>query len=290
VRTGFCVFFSTITLAVAAALPLTVKEISLMLRSGYNAAAVERELTTRHFVDNLDEMKRQQLIHAGVTPQLLQDIETGKFAVPKEEVENSRRKLEQESQQRAHAAEQSKKLNTLYQAQQAKERAFAAAQPQSDIIARVVKGNLVRSQNGNLVSFYDEELNRKKIYGLYFSAHWCAPCRKFTPELIAYYNRVAREHPEFEIIFLSMDKTADAMAAYMRETGMPWPAVDFAKRPTVNPLFKYAGSAIPDLVIVDGTGKVLADSYVNGNYIGPAKVLENLDAIFKGSPQVAASR
>jgi len=35
----------------------------------------------------------------------------------------------------------------------------------------LLKGNLVRCQNGLLTSYYDEELTPKKIYGLYFPAH-----------------------------------------------------------------------------------------------------------------------
>ena len=49
------------------------------------------------------------------------------------------------------------------------------------------------------------ELENKKLIAFYYSAHWCAPCRKFTPELVDYYNRVAPQHPEFEIIFISAD-------------------------------------------------------------------------------------
>ena len=81
------------------------------------------------------------------------------------------------------------------------------------------------------------------------------------------------------------------MAGYMRDMGMPWPAIDYAKVPTMAALNKYAGSGIPDLVIIDGTGKVLADSYVNGTYVGPAKVLADLDTLFaKTSESTLATR
>jgi len=43
----------------------------------------------------------------------------------------------------------------------------------------------------------------------------------------------------------------------------------------------------------DASGKVLADSFVGGKYVGPARVLDDLSAIFArggGSPQVAANR
>ncbi|PYK60703.1 MAG: hypothetical protein DME43_04480 [Verrucomicrobia bacterium] len=276
----------------AATLPLTTSEISLMLRSGYSLPTIEAELATRHFADQLDESKRKELIKAGATTQLLDAIESGKFAVPKDELEKARQKMEDQAHERALMAEQAKRNDTLYQNQLLKQRARVVKQGSADAIAGVAKGNLVRLQNGNLVSCYDEELASKQIYGLYFSAHWCGPCRKFTPQLVAYYNQIARDHPEFEIIFVSADKSADGMATYMRESGMPWPAIEYSKLANVPALQKYAGKGIPDLVIVDASGKILADSYVSGKYVGPARVLDDLSAIFArgSSPQVAANR
>ncbi len=72
-------------------LPLTTSDLSLMLRAGYSVPTIEAELATRHFADQLDEAKRSQLIKAGATSQLLDAIESGKFAVPKDELEKSRR-------------------------------------------------------------------------------------------------------------------------------------------------------------------------------------------------------
>ena len=277
----------------AATLPLTTSDISLMLRSGYSVPTIEAELATRHFADQLDEGKRNQLIKAGATTELLDAIESGNFSVPKDELEKSRRKMDEQAAERALMAERAKRNDTLYQNQLLKQRARVVAHGSADAIAGAAKGNLVRLQNGNLVSCYDEELAPKQIYGLYFSAHWCPPCRKFTPQLVAYYTQIAHDHPEFEIIFVSADKSAEDMATYMRESGMPWLAIEYGKLANVPALQKYAGRGIPDLVIVDASGKVLADSFVGGKYVGPGRVLDDLSAIFArggGSPQVAANR
>ena len=277
----------------AATLPLTTSDISLMLRSGYSVPTIEAELATRHFADQLDEGKRNQLIKAGATTELLDAIESGNLSVPKDELEKSRRKMDEQAAERALMAERAKRNDTLYQNQLLKQRARVVAHGSADAIAGAAKGNLVRLQNGNLVSCYDEELAPKQIYGLYFSAHWCPPCRKFTPQLVAYYTQIAHDHPEFEIIFVSADKSAEDMATYMRESGMPWLAIEYGKLANVPALQKYAGRGIPDLVIVDASGKVLADSFVGGKYVGPGRVLDDLSAIFArggGSPQVAANR
>ena len=261
-----------------------------MLRSGYAIPTIETELTSRHFADELDEAKRKQLLKAGATSELLDAIENGKFAVPKDELEKTRRKMEENDRERALASEQAKKNDVLYQKQLFRERTRIVKQG-PDAIADVAKGNLVRVKNGNLVALDDSDLVQKKIYGLYFSAHWCSPCRKFTPKLVEYYNKIVwEEHPEFEIIFISSDKSPEAMATYMNEAGMPWPAVEFGKLANVPTLKKYAGDGIPDLVIVDTTGKVLADSYIRGKYVGPQRALDDLTAIFNSSTQVAANR
>ena len=94
-----------------------------------------------------------------------------------------------------------------------------------------MKGDLVLWKNGSLARFRDDEtLEKKKLFALYFSAHWCAPCRKFTPQLVEFYNRVAPQHPEFELVFVSDDRSPFGMETYMRD--MPWLAIDFSKLPS----------------------------------------------------------
>jgi nucleoredoxin len=146
-----------------------------------------------------------------------------------------------------------------------------------------VKGDLVSWHNGSLSRFEDEPLEKKKLIALYFSAHWCAPCRAFTPKLVDFYNRVAPQHPEFEIIFVSFDRSQFAMETYMRETNMPWPAIDYPKVASKEAIRKYAGDGIPCLVLLDATGKVVSDSFAGKQYLGPGKVLTDLDAIFAGN-------
>ena len=70
----------------------------------------------------------------------------------------------------------------------------------------------------------------KSVVGLYFSAHWCQPCRSFTPELVTFYNKVKQSESGkcFEIVFVSSDKTAEEFEGYYGE--MPWLALPFAER------------------------------------------------------------
>jgi nucleoredoxin len=256
-----------------------------MLRSGYSAAAVEKELAERHFLGPLDANGEKNLILAGASPDLINRLKSGAFAVPAADVEAAKADLAEKEKRRAAAKAESRELDTLYQAQLAQERKIAArtSAGQSGAIASLVKGMLVDSRNGILRAHLDADLEKRKLIGLYFSARWCAECRKFTPRLVAYYNKVAAAHPEFEILFISNDKSAPAMEAYMADEQMPWPALSYDKVAGNQGVLKYAGAGIPCLVIVDDTGKVIFDSFAGKNYRGPDAVLADLDQLFAGN-------
>ncbi len=91
-------------------------------------------------------------------------------------------------------------------------------------------------------------------YLIYFSAHWCPPCRAFTPLLAKYYKKNGGG-TKFDVIFVSKDKDEDSMYGYMRQ--MPWNAVSF-KGSAAKQLGKaYPSRGIPHLVAVNKNGKVL---------------------------------
>jgi nucleoredoxin len=274
--------------------PLTLKDLSLMLRSGYSSAAVEHEVAVRHFIGSLDATGERNLVQAGASPTLINGLKSGAFAIPASQAAAVQSELAAREQGRARQLEETRRLDTLYQAQLAQK--HIAPLPNSAAktspIASLVKGDLINSRNGVLHPYLDVEFEKKKLIALYFSAHWCAPCRKFTPNLVAYYNKNAAAHPEFEVLFVSDDKSAAAMEGYMREEQMPWPAVTFDKIAGNEALRKYAGAAIPCLVVVDDTGKVIFNTYSGQNYRGPEAVLAELDQLFasKGPSQVAQAR
>ncbi len=66
--------------------------------------------------------------------------------------------------------------------------------------------------------------------GLYFSAHWCPPCRRFTPELVNFYNKV-KSGPlaeQLEIVFISYDRDEKSYDDYY--DSMPWLTIPFDER------------------------------------------------------------
>lgn len=94
------------------------------------------------------------------------------------------------------------------------------------------------------------EALKGKVVALYFSAHWCPPCRGFTPKLGGIYKGLVAAGKAFEIVFVSSDRDESAWSEYFGE--MPWLALPFGERDLKNKLSKkYKVSGIPSLVIVD---------------------------------------
>ena len=285
-----CICFLTALSVYGSSAPLTTNEIGLMIRTGYTSQTILEELVSRRFADSLDAAKESQLLRAGASPELVLALKSGRFTVSAQELAEAQQKKEAEAKRRAAiAAEESKKFNTLHQTQLAEKHATEATQQQlaQQAIYDQVKGDLVQFRNGGVNRFEDSGLGSKKYFLLYFSAHWCGPCRKFTPGLVNYYNDSITKHPEVELIFVSLDKSPFGMETYMREANMPWPAIDYQKRQQKPGIQKYAGRGIPDLVLVDSGGNVLADSYRGEQYLGPQSVLQALDSLLTNGQSVA---
>jgi nucleoredoxin len=141
------------------------------------------------------------------------------------------------------------------------------------------KGELVAVKAGAVTAFDDKALASVKYFAVYFSAGSSGPCKRFTPQLVKWYEQNKPKHPEFELILASGDRDAKGMEAYMLEDKLPWPAIKFDKLAQIPTVAKLEGEGIPCLVFVDSTGKVLSHSYEKGTYLGPAKVMNDIDAL-----------
>ncbi len=147
-------------------------------------------------------------------------------------------------------------------------------------IADRLNGKLVIWNGSSLERYEASALKGKKYLAVYFSASWCGPCKQFTPRLVDWYKQRKTELDKFDVIFVSRDESKEAMLEYMKQDGMPWPALNFAKADQRNsPLEKYAGRGIPCLVIIDTNGKVISHSYKGEDYVGPSKVMKDLEGL-----------
>ncbi|CAK0837848.1 unnamed protein product [Prorocentrum cordatum] len=94
----------------------------------------------------------------------------------------------------------------------------------------------------------------KGAVALYFSAHWCPPCRAFTPQLAEWYKKDLQARG-LEVVFVSSDRDEASFKEYFAE--QPWLALPFAERGAKEKLSKrFKVRGIPSLVILDSDGKV----------------------------------
>ena len=138
---------------------------------------------------------------------------------------------------------------------------------------------LIQAKDGKAVPYKKEGAN-PKFTAIYYSAHWCPPCRLFTPKLVEWYNEFQPKHKDFQLIFASSDKDEKAMLDYMTEMKMPWPAIRFGQK-KMSGVEKFAADGIPYLVLIDEKGKDLTGKSGN-EWQAPAEVLKQIEEIVGG--------
>ncbi|KAG8178833.1 hypothetical protein JTE90_016504, partial [Oedothorax gibbosus] len=103
----------------------------------------------------------------------------------------------------------------------------------------------------------DEALKDAEVIAFYFSAHWCPPCRMFTPVLADFYEEAKDGKLPLEIIFVSSDRSEDALFSYMDEAHGDWLAVPFDS-PIINQLKQaFSIQGIPTLIVVKKDGTIV---------------------------------
>ncbi len=152
-----------------------------------------------------------------------------------------------------------------------------------DVLAEAAHGakndrhaGLVSALGPVLVNASGEEapsslLSQKDYVLLYFSAEWCPPCRQFTPLLTDFYEEYS-EKGSLEVVFFSVDRSADDMYAYMQGYDMNWLAVPYDRRNESGLAGTFNVRSVPRLLALDGEGRVVKDSQVQG----PLQVLHDL--------------
>jgi len=129
---------------------------------------------------------------------------------------------------------------------------------------------LLKNSSGEKVKTADVFANND-VVGVYFSAHWCPPCRGFTPVFAEKYRALKDAGKSVEVIFASSDKDEASFTDYYKD--MPWLAMEFSERKLKQKLSEQCDvSGIPHLVFFDskslktitanGRGAISSDSCV----------------------------
>jgi len=128
----------------------------------------------------------------------------------------------------------------------------------------MTKAEKQRAILDNLGSELLGKSNGKPI-GLYFSAHWCPPCRAFTPKLAQMYKDGLKD--KMEIIFVSSDRDEASFKDYFKD--MPWLCLPFDKRAEKNQLSKVLEvQGIPTFVVINPDGSIITTD-------GQSKVMDD---------------
>eukprot|EP00051_Salpingoeca_urceolata_P019686 m.290394 g.290394 ORF g.290394 m.290394 type:complete len:162 (+) comp19466_c1_seq4:1048-1533(+) len=96
-------------------------------------------------------------------------------------------------------------------------------------MAQLFQGVPLQAKDGSTV---DASVLAGRQVGIYFSAHWCPPCREFTPQLAMMYEEVTDEEVDrskrpFEVVFVSSDVDEAAAKEYLTGVHGDWLMLPF---------------------------------------------------------------
>lgn len=89
-----------------------------------------------------------------------------------------------------------------------------------------------------------------------FWASWCAPCRAENPNVVKAYNQLKSK--KFEIIGISLDEKKEPWVKAIEHDGLPWVQVSDLKGWKNEVAVKYGVSAVPQNILVDPSGRIIA--------------------------------
>lgn len=255
--------------------PMPPQELLFLIRQRTPDAEIIHAVTQRRLLIAIDAAAEQALRDAGASEALVAALRKPELALSITEARTEVERLRTNQMRVSQSATE----DAAAHAQQLQRQQQASALVKPAVMTRqMLDGLLVRLDGDQLKPFDARSLEGVRVFGFYYSAMWCGPCRKFMPTLIERYQRLKAQYPgQFELIFVSSDRDEFNMAEYMRTYRMPWPAVRFgAATPAIQ---QFAGKSIPWLVVVSDKGEALTQNAVDKKYIPPDVVLGGIEEL-----------
>ncbi len=142
-------------------------------------------------------------------------------------------------------------------------------------VAVELDGKLINSITGEPQPLDPSSLPRYVVF--LRGSTTCPITRNFTPTFVRYYNDIKAAHPELEVVYLTLDPTA-VTGQFAREMGFSWRSVSY-ENTTMPCVYPYIDGRIPQLIVMDRDGKVLA----NGIQSSAPAALQQLQALLRQS-------
>jgi thiol-disulfide isomerase/thioredoxin len=129
----------------------------------------------------------------------------------------------------------------------------------NNLFKTLTNGNLVKNGGKETISL-DDALGGKEFVLLYASAHWCGPCRQYTPQLVRWYQSLNQQYKTIEVIFLSADHDDNSFQSYFQS--MPWLAVGFDDDTREQLMSHIKVTGIPRLCVLNSNGIIIEENAV----------------------------
>jgi thiol-disulfide isomerase/thioredoxin len=97
---------------------------------------------------------------------------------------------------------------------------------------------------------------RGKIVMIDFWASWCGPCRRENPNVVANYKKYNEKG--FDILGVSLDREIGAWRKAIQQDGLPWHHISDLKGWQSAHAALYSVTSIPQTVLLDREGKIIA--------------------------------
>ena len=148
--------------------------------------------------------------------------------------------------------------------------------PKHGPVIAELEPELISSRTGKPAPFDEQAL--PKYIVLYRGSSTCPITREFTPTLIKYYQQMKPRHPDFEIVYL-MTETVENTNKFAEQFGFSWRAIRYDRKHPMPTVMAPIQGYLPQLVVMDRTGRVLANGWQNT----APNALKQLDALLRGS-------
>jgi thiol-disulfide isomerase/thioredoxin len=141
---------------------------------------------------------------------------------------------------------------------------------------RLLDGKLVSLSGSELRPFSTSNLRDVRVFAFYFGSNWNPACREATPAIVEWYRATKVAYPEFELIFVSGDRSALTMAEDVRKHRMPFPVVRFD---AINDegIQQFGGNPTPWLGAVSRAGAPVTKNIGERRFIEPGEIMHGID-------------